>query len=54
MMLCAKYEEAGLCDSCKKCDRNYCDASDDDNNAKRWITIPVCRLMEMKATQLPN
>ena len=64
LMLCAKYQKAGLCGSREKCDRNYlvsisesctlrfprkmwqkffCDA-DADDDARRRIVIPICRL----------
>ena len=34
LMLCAKYQEAGLCGSWEKCDRNFCDA--DDARRQKW------------------
>ena len=40
LMLCAKYQEAGLSGSREKCDRNFCDAGD----TRRRIVIPICRL----------
>ena len=36
-MLCAKYQEAGLCGSKEKCDRNFCDADTaDDARRQKW------------------
>ena len=36
-MLCAKYQEAGLCGSTEKCDRNFfCDADDDNARRQKW------------------
>ena len=36
LMLCAKYQEAGLCGSREKCDA--------DDDARRRTVIPICRL----------
>ena len=46
LMLCAKYEEAGLCGSREKCDKNDCGA-----DARRRIVITICRLCVTQATQ---
>ena len=40
LMLCAKYQEAGLHGSWEKCDKLFCDA---DYTARRQIVIPRCR-----------